>query len=462
MTDDLWRLDAVGQAALVHGRQVTAREIAESHLRRIDATNGKLNAVVLRDDDAALAAADAVDGGRRGGPLAGAVATSKTNTDHVPWPNDNGIAALAANPSNGTAACILGMENSGLVFVGRTNTPAFSLRLHTGNDLHGETWNPYGKDLTPGGSSGGAAVAVASGMCSVAQGNDVGGSLRFPAYCNGILGLRPTMGRMTTGGTNPAARSATGTLMATHGPLARTVRDLRAVFAAMASRHDPDDPLWTPGPEYAPVLPRRVLLVTDDGLPVDDCARRSVETAGRWLEDAGWSVDTGRVPRTGDLFRMWKRIAARDVVLGLGTRLASLDDSGLTDVFTHWIPSFPDASVEAHERALEERAELRTVWQELMEVTPLVVVPAFASRSMGHSEDRGTPYSMLSIEERARWQLNLPALGLPVVAVPTGVDDGVPGGVQIVAPAFREDLLLDVAEAMEARTEPVVPVDPCW
>lgn len=449
---------------MVREREVSAREIVQAHLDRIDAVNPKLNAIVRRGDSAAQEFADAVDAGRLVGPLAGAVATSKTNTDHSPWPNDNGVVAQRDNPSHGTAACIRGMEKAGLVFVGRTNTPAFSLRFHTGNDLHGETWNPHDKLLTPGGSSGGAAVAVATGMCAVAHGNDVGGSIRFPAFCNGIVGLRPTMGRMTTGGTRPEARMSSGSVMATHGPLARSVRDLRAVFAAMTSEADPTDPLWTSGPDTAglPALSKRVALVIDDGLPMDECARHSITQVGSWLENAGYGVDITVIPRFSDLFRMWKRIGAKDVVNGLGPILGALNDTGLTEVFSDWIPSFPSATDEDHAKALRDRQEIRAVWETVFDSTPMVVVPAFCSRAMDHSEDRAGPYAMASLEERARWQLNLPALGFPVIAVPTGMDAGAPQGVQIVAPSFREDVLFQAAQAIEEQRGPVAVVDPMW
>ena len=117
-----------------------------------------------------------------GGPLAGVAMTTKINTDHVPYVMDNGIAMLKDNKSTVTHKSIEGLLADGAVMLGRTNSPSFALRAHTGNDLHGETHNPHGIHLTPGGSSGGAGSAVASGMCAVAQGNDVAGSVRWPAF----------------------------------------------------------------------------------------------------------------------------------------------------------------------------------------------------------------------------------------------------------------------------------------
>lgn len=257
---------------------------------------------------------------------------------------------------------------------------------------------------------------------------------------------------------------SSGSVMATHGPLARSVRDLRAVFAAMTSEADPTDPLWTSGPDTAglPALSKRVALVIDDGLPMDECARHSITQVGSWLENAGYGVDITVIPRFSDLFRMWKRIGAKDVVNGLGPILGALNDTGLTEVFSDWIPSFPSATDEDHAKALRDRQEIRAVWETVFDSTPMVVVPAFCSRAMDHSEDRAGPYAMASLEERARWQLNLPALGFPVIAVPTGMDAGAPQGVQIVAPSFREDVLFQAAQAIEEQRGPVAVVDPMW
>lgn len=462
--NQLWRLDATDQAQLVARREVSALEVLESHLERMDEVNPRLNAVVERDDDLARDAAQSVDRGAVAGPLAGAVATSKINTDHAGWTVDNGIAALRGNKSAGTAACIIGMAGDGAVFAGRTNSPAYAMRFHTGNDLHGETWNPHGQHLSPGGSSGGAAAAVASGMCAVAQGNDVGGSIRQPAFCNGIVGLRPTMGRMTTGASNPNPRAFTGQLMATHGPLTRTMRDLRTVFSSMTRVHNRLDPLWTPVPTEFPAdqVPRRVALVTHDGLHLDPCAVDAVRAAGRMLADAGYDVEEVAAPDTDRLFSLWMRLGAHDIVNVLAPMLSSIGDSGLAEVFGNWLPHFPPATAETVMGAFTEREMILRRWNRLLEERPLVVVPALAVRHVRHNEDRESTDSMLRLAETSRWFLNLPALGLPVLAMPMDPLHGDPQGVQIVGRAWREDVLLDAGDAIEARRGAVSVVDPAW
>src|SRR5205823_4841830 len=134
------------------------------------------------------------------------------------------------------------------VTVGRTNTPAFSLRWHTDNELRGRTFNPWHRAHTPGGSSGGAAAALAAGIAPLAHGNDLGGSIRYPAYCCGVAGIRPTLGRVPAYNQTAAEERPPGTqLMSVQGPLARRVRDVRLGLAAMSAR-DPRDPWWAPAP----------------------------------------------------------------------------------------------------------------------------------------------------------------------------------------------------------------------
>ena len=245
MTTEPWALEGVEVARLITSKELSAAEVAESHINRINDVNKKLNAVVVRTDVEARARAQEVDAGNVQGPLAGVAITTKINTDHLPYPMDNGIRALKDNPSASTHASIQGLLNDGAVMLGRTNSPAFALRSHTGNDLHGETHNPYGQHLTPGGSSGGAGAAVATGMCAIAQGNDVAGSVRWPAFCNGVIGLRPTIGRMPSGGSNPNPRGLSAMMMSTQGPLARTMADLRLGYSAMQFPNW-NDPFWVP------------------------------------------------------------------------------------------------------------------------------------------------------------------------------------------------------------------------
>ena len=463
MATEPWQMEGVEVARLIREKQLSAAEVAESQLARIDAVNGKLNAIVRRTDDDARAIAASIDDGSLTGPNSGMTMTTKVNTDHLGHPNDNGIRAMAQNPSPRTAPCVEGMLGSGMIMVGRTNTPALSMRFHTDNALHGETLNPHGAHITAGGSSGGAGAAVAAGLCHVAQGNDVGGSVRWPAYCNGVIGLRPTIGRMVTGGTNPTPRTWGPFNMATQGPLARTMADMRAVWSAM---NEPNwaDPTWVPAPlEFPrPAGPVKVALVTSDSIGIDPAVVETVQTAGRLLADAGYEVDEVAPPMLDELFSLWTTIGSVDMLLGLVPMLPTVDDEGLTEVFTDWQPSFPAPTAETFMKAHALRDMMMRAWNAFFETHPLVVMPVLAVPYARRGQDREGPGSMAAMAQDARYALNLPAIAIPSMAFPVGANDGAPTGVQIAAHMWREDLILDAGDALEQRLGKVAPVDPAW
>src|SRR5262245_20283520 len=174
---------------------------------------------------------------RRGEPLGvlhGVPVTTKVNTDQRGCPTDNGVAAYKGLVPDADSAVVANLRRAGAIVIGRTNTPCYSMRWFTDNDLHGRTLSPWDPRITPGGSSGGAAAAVASGIGPIAQGNDIAGSVRYPAYCCGVVGLRPSYGRVPSYNPTAAPPAIASQLMAVQGPLARTVADLRLGFAAMA------------------------------------------------------------------------------------------------------------------------------------------------------------------------------------------------------------------------------------
>ena len=190
----LWELDGVAIATKIRKGEVTAREATEATLARMDAVNSAINAVVARDDEAALVAADAVDAARADGaelgPMAGVPVTIKENVDQTGCATTNGLLIqkdLVATQDNPVVA---NLRRAGAVIVGRTNTPAFSLRWFTRNSLHGHTRNPHNPRITPGGSSGGAAAATAAGIGAMGHGTDIGGSIRYRMQPDNALSLR--------------------------------------------------------------------------------------------------------------------------------------------------------------------------------------------------------------------------------------------------------------------------------
>jgi amidase len=213
--DEIWNWDAVAIARGVRTRRISSREAVLACLKRIDEVNPRVNAVVETRPEEALEAADAADAavarGDELGPLHGVPVTTKVNVDQAGYATTNGVVAFRDTIADQDSPPVANWRRAGAVFVGRTNTPAFSHRWFTGNDLHGETLNPHNRNLTPGGSSGGAAAALASGMAPLAHGNDYGGSIRYPAYACGVVGLRPSLGRVPAfNGTVRQERPITG------------------------------------------------------------------------------------------------------------------------------------------------------------------------------------------------------------------------------------------------------------
>jgi len=197
---DIWRLSATDLAGLIKSKKVSAKEAAQAALARLDAVNPKLNAVIDHRPAEVLAQASAIDAaigrGEELGPLAGVPITVKVNVDQEGFATTNGLKLQRDTIAKRNNPVVDNLRKSGAVILGRTNCPAFSYRWFTTNLVHGDTKNPRDPGITPGGSSGGAASAVAAGIGHIAHGTDIAGSIRYPAYACGVHGLRPTFGRV--------------------------------------------------------------------------------------------------------------------------------------------------------------------------------------------------------------------------------------------------------------------------
>jgi len=195
-----WQWSAVETAAAIRSGAISAVETVEAHLERMRAVNPRLNAVVVDLSEEALAAAHAADKRRaKGGELGllhGVPITIKENVDYEGRPNFNGVPANKDLIAPSDSPVVRNLKKAGAIVIGLTNTPEFSFRGFTDNPLHGLTLNPWDPNITCGGSSGGAGSAVAAGIGTIAHGNDIGGSLRWPAHCNGVATIKPTQGRI--------------------------------------------------------------------------------------------------------------------------------------------------------------------------------------------------------------------------------------------------------------------------
>src|SRR5258707_4003475 len=293
--EDLWRLSAADIAALIRAKKISAKDAAVSALARLDAVNPKINAVVDHRTEDVLAQAGAIDAAiarnEDAGALAGVPVTVKANIDQEGFATTNGLKLQRDIIAKTNSPVIDNLRKAGAVILGRTNCPAFSYRWFTTNLIHGDTKNPRDAGITPGGSSGGEAAAVAAGIGHTAHGTDIAGSIRYPAYACGVHGLRPTMGRVAAFNAVLPERPIGPQISAVSGPLARTIADIRIALAVMSGR-DFRDPWWVPAPLQGPAMPKRVAMcVNPDGLDPVAEVMAAVADAGKRLERAGWIVE---------------------------------------------------------------------------------------------------------------------------------------------------------------------------
>ncbi len=267
MTTQLWQRTASELALMIAGREVTSAEVVEAHLARIEVINPRVNAIVrvLTDDARARAsmADQAVARGDKLGPLHGVPCTVKENIDVAGLPTTWGVPALAGAVAPMDAPVVQRMREAGAIPIARTNLPDMAMRVSTDSTLYGLTRNPWNAQRTAGGSSGGEAVALATGMSPMGLGNDMCGSLRNPSNACGIATIRPSTGRVPHAGFVPREDSLLSVqLMLSQGPMARRVADVRIGLQVLMGAH-PRDPWSISAPLIGTAVPTpiRVALV---------------------------------------------------------------------------------------------------------------------------------------------------------------------------------------------------------
>jgi len=455
----VWQWSALATAAAIRSGAISSVEVTEAHIARMRAVNPKLNAVVVDLSDEALNAARAADQarskGRELGLLHGVPITIKENVDYEGRPNPNGVPAQMNIIAPSDAPVVRNLRKAGAIVLGLTNTPEFSFRGFTDNPLHGLTLNPWDSEITCGGSSGGAGSAVAAGIGTIAHGNDIGGSLRWPAHCNGIATIKPTQGRIPAFNQSATAeRPMLAHLMSAQGPLARSISDVRLGLEVMCQR-DPRDPWWVPAPLAGP-KPKGPIKVALAKLPtdmnVDPSVRDALKQAADHLERAGYRVSEVEVPDINGVWQTWCDIIVNEV--------AVLQEAGMLAVAS---PDFHTAwggiKVKANTldlpgwmRATAARSGHIRAWQAFFEDYPVVLAPASVMPTPGPRADT------TSLERVAEMFWNdlrfisaINVLGLPSAVVPVALHEGKPIGVQLIAGRYREDLALDAAASIEKR-----------
>jgi amidase len=432
---DLWRMSALELAEIIRSRQASSQEVIEAHLRRIEATNPSVNAVTVILAEQAIEAAKAADRAvTAGGALSrfhGVPFTIKGNIDLAGTPTTQGLKALSGAYPSRDAPVVERLKAAGAIPLGRTNLATLAVRWHCESELWGATVNPWDRSRTPGASSGGEAAALATGMSPLGLGNDGLGSLRWPAQCCGISALKPTLGRIPDATTAGPMDAPIGfQLMAVQGAMARRVADLRAAFEVLAG---PTwrDPWSVPAPLRgpAPARPIRVALVVDPGGEgTAKQVQEGVRKAARTLEGAGYAVEEVEPPSID--------VAARTALDMLNTP----DFRAGWRMMVHMLPANTHRFLSAFYEVAGDpdpvtamqcfmtRHSLLRSWGEFQETHPLIVAPIYT----GIPFEAGTDLDDGRVAETIhgmRMAVAVNALGLPAVALPVGIGDGLPQAV---------------------------------
>lgn len=445
---ELFRMPATALAEAYGSRTVSPVEVLRSCLGRMDAVNPVLNAVIAQDRAAALAAAEGSErrwrSGAPLGPLDGVPFTVKDNIVTADLPTTWGCPLYRDFRGGVNELPVERMLRGGAVLLGKTNVPELTSQGYTDNTLFGPTGNPWNPALTPGGSSGGAVAAVAAGIGPVALGTDGGGSIRRPASHAGVVGLKPTPGRI------PRCDGLPQILLdfETIGPIARTLGDVIAVTLALS---DPDsrDPASLRLPRFAvpAVAPKRILFVPQFGdHPVDPEVSASVAAAAETLARLGHAVTQGPAPFD---------------VAAVNNIQATVGPSGMAWLMqTHSggaRPAMPalqamaagGAALPAHALfgALDATLRLRAAMSVFFETTDLILTPAAAALPWPKTESHPPMIDGRKVGPRghAVFTAFVNIAGLPGLALPTGFSrDGLPVGMQIVGAPGTDAALLAV------------------
>jgi amidase len=458
----IWRQSAGELAAGIRAGTVSSREVIEAHLDRISAVNGHLNAVTVVFAEQAGAAADradrAVAAGAHLGPLHGVPFTVKENIDLAGSATTQGVPALSHAVPSADAPHVRRLRAAGAIPIARTNCPDFGIGWHTISTLRGATRNPWNPSVTPGGSSGGEAAAIASGMSPLGVGGDLSGSLRWPASCCGIAALKPTLGRIPRAAMQePREHPLSLQLMLAEGPLARRVADLRIALDVMAGQ-DWRDPWSVPVPIHDDGSPRPRIALLPDPSPGGTAAeiQQVVRKIGEALAEAGYVVEEIEPPGIAEAAAVWLDILKSDMSIAIEDMQLPWGLEQATFVERLFALSEPSTATRTS-GAYVARERLQRAWGEFLQGDRVIVAPVFGSLPFAARDslaDVAGTFARMSITSACN------ALGLPAVAAPGGLADGLPVGVQVIGAAFREHVCLRVAGEIESFAEVHTPVDP--
>jgi len=470
-----WRT-ATELAAAVRTREITARDLVEDHLARIERHNPRLNAIVTLDAENARRRADDADAavarGEPLGPLHGVPVTIKDAFETAGLRTTSSYKPLAHHVPGRDATVVARLRAAGAIVLGKTNMSELAMDVQSISPIFGRANNPWALD----GSTGGGGAAVAAGLSPLELGSDIGGSIRIPAHFCGVVGLKPTEHRVSSAGHVPdlPGRARHIRHMGVFGPLARSVGDLELALRIVAG---PDGRDWDVPPVPLEAPPARALAArrfawTDDfGVPVDADTRRVLADVARRLEAAGCQV-TRATPTGFDFQAAWETygeltlesLAEAPFALRLGATLASPFYSDVP--IQHGLArGAATLGLRRHGRALTRRDDLLSALEPFLAgydawLCPVSATPAYTHRRPGLGR-RGDPIDVDGVQI-PYWTANISytsvfnLTGNPVCVVPAGTSrDGLPIGIQIVGRRWDDMHVLAVARQVEALLDPI-------
>jgi amidase len=434
-------------AALVRSGEVTSRELTEMFLERIFRLDQRLNAYRVVLADRALAEADQADARRRAGddrPLLGVPIAVKDDTDIAGEVTTYGSIAHGPAPAQ-DAEIVRRLRSAGAVLLGKTNVPELMTMNFTESLWHGATRNPWDLDRTPGGSSGGSGAAVAAGLAAAATASDGAGSIRIPAGCCGLVGLKPGRGRVPT-----TPRDWHG--LSTYGFLTRTVADAALLYDIVKD----GEGSWAEAAATPPAGSLRIALSTVVPKPVLARADASQEAATRALAGHLEALGHEVIERDPDYGAVFGSVIAR-YLRGIHDSARALPERKRLERRTRGLArmgaAIPDAALR---KAIEQEVADRERINRIFDDVDLVLTPMFTHPPLriGEFEGHGGPWSFDHAARFTPYQGAWNHLGQPAISVPAGLaPDGMPLAAQLLAPPDGEPLLLSVAAQLEAALD---------
>lgn len=463
---DIWRRSALEIAAEIADGNISSRDVVEAHLARIDEVNGQVNAIVRILADDARRMADQADAARRSGQELGALHgvpfTIKDNIDVAGQPTTNGLPIFAEAIAPVDAPVVERMKAAGAIPIGRTNLPDMGLRIHTDSTLYGRTKNPWKSERTAGGSSGGEAAALATGMSPIGLGNDIGGSLRNPAHACGVASIKPSLGVIPDTQTYPSPdRSLSSQVMLNQGVMARTIADVRAGFSVVAGP-DPRDPVSLPvnltGLDAGERLTIAVMTNPPGGSTHPDIMD-AVRKAADVLADEGHNVVEATPPDMELSYLLWAAMLFTELH-DIRDQIDLVMGEGGKALIENALAQFPKMSSLEYYLVHAQRDGLARRWSMWFQEHQAVVLPTWTQPAFVADWDISSQEGSTGTLELMRPVLPGNLLGLPCVVTPAGMADNLPVGVQVMGARYTDLRCLSIAEHIEAALGLETPIDP--